>query len=101
DHEQAVAQLREIEKLPKQFEAKKAQQQAAIDGMKHRLAAAEHVRDRKQQLLKDNLANALEVAAADEQAKEAAAGVRAEQAKLDELKLSDPEAQVLRARSDV
>lgn len=100
DYKQATAQLSEAEKAPKQFEAKKVQQQAAVEAMSHRLAAAIHARDRKQQLLKDNLANALEVAAAEEQVKELQQAVKAEQSKLDELKLLDPQVTVVRAQAD-
>src|SRR5208282_1725449 len=96
----AKEQLKEAAKLPEQHQLKIEQQQAAVDAMKYRLAAATFVRDLKEKLAK-NAIDPKEAAAAAEHVKELEAGVRAEEAKLKELKLVDPQSQLRRAEHDV
>lgn len=101
DADAAAADLALARKLPEQIAAKTAQQQAAIDAATHDLRAAERGLDRKRQLEKDKLLNPLEVAAAEELVNKAKAGVRAEEAKMNELKLADPKLQIDRAEAQV
>jgi len=100
DHAAAAAQLAQARHLPKQYEAKMRQQQAAVAAAEADARAAQFVLDRKRQLEKDRLANPLEVSAAAELVAKAKAAVSAEQAKLTELGLVEPLQQVARAEAD-
>jgi multidrug resistance efflux pump len=99
DYEAAKAQLEQAGKGPEQYQAKTEQQQAAVDAMKAKWAAAKLVHERKKEL-QGTAVNEKEVLAAKELAKEAEAGLRAEEAKLKELKLIDPQTQLKRAEAD-
>jgi multidrug resistance efflux pump len=99
DADAAEADLALARKLTEQLAAKTAQQQAAIDAATHELHAAERSFERKKQLEKDKLLNPLEVAAAEELVNKAKAAVRAEEARMRELKLTDPKLQIDRAEA--
>jgi multidrug resistance efflux pump len=100
DHAAAVAQLAQARQLPKQYEAKLQQQKAALSAAEADAKAAQFILDRKKQLEKDRLANPLEVSASAELVTKARAAVSAEQGKLTELGLVDPQQQVARAEAD-
>ncbi len=97
----AQEQLTEARKLPQQQRARMAQQESALEAMQQRLAAARHLLERKQEMQRLKLLNAHEAAIASDQVREAEAGERAERAKLNELKLRDPLAEVRRADKEV
>jgi multidrug resistance efflux pump len=101
DLEAARSQLVEARKLPKQHEARLAQIAASIEAVRHRLAAAENVRDRAENLLAKNLTSKAERDVAQNQVKEAQAVLQAEIKKQTELGLRDPAADVSRAEEDV
>lgn len=100
DHDAAEAQLKQARQAPEQFKAKREQQQAALEAMRHDFKAADLVYQRKKQLEKDRLANSLEVAASLELVEKVKSGVAAEEAKLRELELVDPMVQVTRAEAE-
>lgn len=101
DLEAARAALAQARKSPAQHRSKVAQQQAAIEAARQRRSAAKHVLARKQGLAKIQQLNADEVRAAENLLKEAEAGLRAEEEKLRELQLIDPDVAVTRAAEDV
>jgi multidrug resistance efflux pump len=91
--------LAEARKLPEQHQRKIRQQQAAIEAIHHRLAAARYVRDRKDELVKINQINAAEARAAAEAVKELEAAEQGEREKLAELQASDPTVGVVAAEA--
>src|SRR5262249_2915477 len=75
------------------------EQKAVADATGHRLAAARHLRDRKEQLVKINQINAAEARAAAEAVKELEAAERGEQEKLEELETADVDTGIARAEA--
>jgi multidrug resistance efflux pump len=86
---------------PGQHKAKVAQQQALIEVMQRRLSAAEHALTVKQKLRQDKFLSAEELSGAADLVDELRAAVRAEQEKLRELRLVDPQVAVARAEAEV
>lgn len=101
DLQVAESRANEARKLPKQHQLKLDQQSAAVEATKSKLAAARHEWELKKELVKDKLANKLVASAAEELAKALGAGLEVEQAKLKELELFNPQAQVVQAEADV
>jgi multidrug resistance efflux pump len=99
--EGARLQLAEARKLPEQHRARLAQQQCAVEAARRRAAAARLLFERKQDLDRQGLLGARELAIAAEQLREAEEGERAEAARLSELRLRDPQADVRRAEQEV
>jgi multidrug resistance efflux pump len=99
--EGARVQSAEARKLPEQHRSRLAQQQCAAEAAQRRSAAARLQFERQQDLDRKGLLGAKELAIAAEQLKEAEAGERAEEARLSELKLRDPQADVRRAEHEV
>jgi multidrug resistance efflux pump len=99
DVEAAREQLDEAKKLPERQQRKIRQQNAVIEAMSHRLAAARQFRDRKAELAKINQINAAEVRAAAEAVKEVEAAERGEREKLEELETADVHTGIARAES--
>lgn len=97
----AQAQLTLAEKAVEQHPSRLAQQKEAVVAARKRLSAALHALERKQQLLKIQQISKEEVGAADDQVKELEAAVRAENHKLREFALNDPELLVSKAGADV
>ncbi len=97
----ASKQLLKAEKLPEQFRAKLAEQQSAITAFEHRILAAEALHTIKKDLLKGGLITKEEVAASENQIKEAKALRTLEVEKLAELRLTDPCLDVDIARKQV
>jgi multidrug resistance efflux pump len=101
DFEAAQAQDAQAEKLPKQHQAQLAQQQAALKAVQHRLAGARLILARKRDLEKFQQLDSKEVEAAAAGVHELEAAEAAENAKLEELQLLDPQVGVKRAKADV
>jgi multidrug efflux pump subunit AcrA (membrane-fusion protein) len=101
DLDAATADLALARKAPEQYQAKTMQQQAAIEAITHDLRSAQHVLARKTELLKDKLINVVEVNVSEELVKKAQAGLRAEEAKMRELKLYDPAVPLAKAEAQV
>jgi multidrug resistance efflux pump len=101
DLDAGQAQLSQAQSLPEQHKLKVDQQQAAIDAMKSDLEAARAIAKRKQELAEKKQISPLEAEAANKMVDKLEAGVRAEEAKLRELNLLDPQAQLTRAKADV
>jgi multidrug resistance efflux pump len=101
DVKAAELQLADARKLPEQHALKIAQQQQAVLATQHRLSAARHLLEHSRNLQKRELAPPEEVEAGADRVKELEAAQAAENAKLRELKLLDPAAQVERAEADV
>jgi multidrug resistance efflux pump len=99
DVEAARQQLDEAKKLPERQQRKIRAQKAVVEAIGHRLAAARHLRDRKEQLAKINQINAAEAGAAAEAFKELEAAERGEREKLAELVTSDVETGIARAEA--
>jgi len=100
DLKASLAQRVQARQGPAQHQAKVAQQQALIEIMRLRLSAAEHALAVKQKLRKDHFLNNEELQGAADQADELRAGVRAEQEKLRELRLADPQVAVAQAEAE-
>jgi HlyD family secretion protein len=100
DLKASLAQRVQVKQAPAQHQAKVAQQQALIEVMQRRLSAAEHALAVKQKLRKDNFLNAEELHGAADLVDELRAAVRAEQQKLQELRLVDPQVLVARAEAE-
>ena len=96
----AEAALAQAKLLDKQQSARETQQEAAEQAAKYRAAAARRLLERKQELVEIKQANPLEVAAALEQVKELDVAVKAESARLTELKANDPALGVRRAAAE-
>jgi HlyD family secretion protein len=77
------------------------QQQAVVDAMGERLAAARSLLDRKEELRKINQANPQDVLAAEHQVKEVLLLEKAEGGKLAELRLRDPRLDLRQAETQV
>jgi multidrug resistance efflux pump len=101
DLKASQAQQVQARQGPGQHQAKVAQQQALLEVMRRRLSAAEHNLSVKQKLRNDNFLNSEEFQGAADQVDEARAGVRAEQEKLRELLLAEPQVAVTRAQAEV
>jgi multidrug resistance efflux pump len=102
DLDAALSQEKEAEdNLKKQKGYKVAQQKAAIQAAEFRLAAAEAIRQRKEELFKANSISRTELDAASDLVLELKAVLEAERNKLRELDLLNPEAGITRARADV
>lgn len=86
----AQAQLEQARKLGEQQRLREEQQQAAVDAARARARAAELVAARKRELMKAGELKEKEVQAAEALADEAKAGIRAEEKKLEELRLNNP-----------
>jgi multidrug resistance efflux pump len=99
--EAARLRVQETEKLPAQYRVKRIQQGAAIEAVRHRIAAAGELLEQKKELVRDKLANAKEVSAAESHIEELRAMLRAEEGKLSELDLADPQVEINRARADL
>jgi multidrug resistance efflux pump len=97
DYKVAQAELAKAQQLPQQFQAKADQQQEAVKAIKSKLAAAGQLLMRTRQMLKDKLVTAEQLGAAEEDYKALEASVRAEEAKLRELQLTDPQKELARA----
>ena len=97
----AKEQLQQARKAPEQHRARMEQQRASVEAAGHRLAAARELLSRKRQLLEIRQINAEDVTAAEDQVKALEAGERAEAARLTELGLTDPAAEVRRAELNV
>jgi multidrug resistance efflux pump len=100
DLEAAEAQLAQAKKLPEQHERKIAQQRAAIEAMQGRAGAARAKHTRGVELLKAEQIKKADLESLAKQVEEAEAGQRAEEAKLQELQLVDPNLQVKRTEAD-
>ncbi len=102
DVKAAQAQLAEARKAPHQHQSKIAQQKQVIEAMRHELESARHVLAHKRDLLQKKLAQSEEeIAAADEQVKKLESAEKAEQEKLRELELLDPNTKISQAEADV
>jgi multidrug resistance efflux pump len=99
--EGACIQLAEARKLPEQHRSRLAQQQCAAEAAQRRAAMARLQFERQKDLDRNGLLGSKELAIAAEQLKEAKAGERAEAARLAELKLRNPQADVRRAEQEV
>jgi multidrug resistance efflux pump len=97
----ARVQLAEARKLPRQHQARLAQQQGAVEAAQRRSAAARLQVERQRDLDRQGLLGARELAIATEQLREAEAGERVEAERLKELQLRDPQADVRRAEQEV
>jgi multidrug resistance efflux pump len=101
DLEAARTQLVEVRKRPQQHQAKVAQLQAGLEALKNRLAAAKHMRRRKEDLYNKDLIVKTDLDVAGDQVKEVEALLQAEVEKQAELQLHDPAADVRRAEQEV
>jgi multidrug resistance efflux pump len=101
DLEAARAMLDQAHKAPEQQQTRLAQQRAALEAMRHRLAAARLTLEKKQDLAVKKLIPSAEPDVAEELVKEAEAGVQAEEQKLKELGLLDPQVEVRRAEANL
>ncbi len=101
DLKAARIQLVEVRKRPRQHQSRLAQMRAAIDALNNRLAAAQSVRDGKAELYARQLLRKTDLDVSSDQVKEVEALWQAERAKLEELKLLDPAADVGRAEEEV
>jgi multidrug resistance efflux pump len=100
DYDAAAAQEKEAQNLGKQKEYKLAEQRAAIDAVKHRLAAAEKVHERKKELHDAKQLGNAELEAAAQLVEELRSLRSAEETKLREVELLNPAAGLTRARAD-
>src|SRR5688572_30759592 len=89
----------EAHRLPERHRLQLAQQQAAVEGLGHRLAAARNQAERKRDLHGRDQLNAHDLAAAEDLVRELEAGERGERDKLLELRLLDPQPGVWRAEA--
>ena len=97
----AELQLRLAKKQPENHKGRVAQQQAAVEAMRRRLAAARLALGRKQKLAQSKLIDAVEVSAAEEQVHELEALGRAEAQRLADLEHQDVQADVQRAEKEL
>jgi HlyD family secretion protein len=86
----AEGQLAQARTLPQHHERKVAQQRAALEVVRHRLAGAETALAHKRTLLRDRLASADDVRVAQAQVDELKAAQEGEREKARELELDDP-----------
>jgi multidrug resistance efflux pump len=101
DLKAARERLRECQTLPRQHQLKVAEQQAAVAAAHQRLQKARLLLDRRREQLRRELVNPAEVQAAEASVGELEAAGGAEQNRLRELQLIDPQAEVERARAVV
>jgi len=101
DLKSARIQLVEARKRPRQHQSRLAQMRAAVDALNNRLAAAQCVRDDKAELYARQLIRKTDFDVSSNQVKEVEALLQAERAKLAELQLLDPAADVGRAEEEV
>jgi multidrug resistance efflux pump len=99
--DEAGKKLEAVEKLPGQHQARVAQQEAALEAARARLAAARLQADRLDQQWRKTVGSKDEAEAAAWQAKALEAALRAEEARLRELLFTDPAVEVARARAEV
>ncbi len=97
----ASNQLAQAQKGVQTHQERLVQQQAAVEAMSQRLAAARIGLSRKEELLRINQANQQEVTAAMHLVKEVESLEKAEQGKLNELRLTEPELEVRNANTQV
>jgi multidrug resistance efflux pump len=97
----AGVRLAEAREALRQYPARMAQQQAALEAARARLAAAHRLMARKEELLASRLRTTSEVAIVAEQIKELEALCRAEQEKVAEFRLHDAELAVRGAEAEV
>lgn len=101
DRKAAQSDLDQARKLPEKHRLDVIKQEAAIEAMQADLAAANFVWERKKNLLKGKVGSAEEVSAAGQMVKKLEAGEKAELARLEELKLVDPQLQIRRAEAQL
>ncbi|MBL8793924.1 MAG: HlyD family efflux transporter periplasmic adaptor subunit [Planctomycetia bacterium] len=101
DLQVAESRANEAKKLPQQHQLKLDQQRSAVEAGKHKLAAARHEWEQKKELVKQKLANERIASAAEELTQALGSALEVENAKLKELELFNPQAQVLQAGADV
>jgi multidrug resistance efflux pump len=99
--EKARGRLEQARKLPAQHQAQLEQQRQATEAAEQRLAAARSLFARKDKLAATRELSAEELAAAAHEVQQLEASVRAERARLTELQLADPAADVHQAELDV
>jgi multidrug resistance efflux pump len=99
--ESARIQLAESRKLPEQNRKRLAQQQCAAEAARRRTAAVRLRLEKLKDLDRKGLLGTSDLAIASEQLQEAEAGERGEAARLDELKLTDPQASLRRAEQEL
>ncbi len=99
----AEAELDKAKKLPAEHKLKLGQQQAVISASKHEKAKLEADLDNKKRMYKENIGNINKdvLKAMEEAVATADARIRAEQLKLDELSLFEPDLEVRRAAADL
>lgn len=97
----ASNQLAQAQKAVRTHQERLLQQEAAVEAMNQRLAAAKSQLSRKEELLRISQANSQDVTAAMYQVKEVESLEKAEQGKLAELRLVDPQLEVRNARTQV
>jgi len=97
----ATTGVKQAEEVKRQYQGQVEQQQAAVDAVRFRLAAAQALLRHKQQLRNSELISAAEVTAAEEQVKELQAMEQGEQAKLNEVRDRKVDLTIDRARAEV
>jgi multidrug resistance efflux pump len=96
------ARLEQARKLLDQQPLREAQQAAAVEAVREKLRAAEAVLAHREELRRANVhGSPAEMEAARALVGEVKAALRAEEKKLDELRLNDPRLEVRRAEADV
>jgi multidrug resistance efflux pump len=93
--------LAQAEKLPQQQQIKRAEQQAVIEAVQHRLDGARNVLTRKRRQAEKEVLGATDVAAAESLVNELEAQHKVETGKLQEMELIDPVAGVRQAQAEV
>jgi multidrug resistance efflux pump len=101
DRADALGQLAEAEKLPRQHQEQLCRQRESVAAAEHALESARHRWEHSKWSVKNRVLPQREADAAGEQVKQLEAQVRAEQARLRELEQVNPEDAVRRARSRV
>jgi multidrug resistance efflux pump len=101
DCDAAREQRAQADKLQDQHRLKLAQQKAAIEAIGQRLAGGREIMARKRELEKGQHVSPREVRAAEALVKELEAVQRAENNKLEELNLNDPDAAIRRAQAEL
>jgi multidrug resistance efflux pump len=101
DLKAAQERLHEGRTLPRQHQLKLQEQQAAVAASRQRLERARLLLGRRREQLQKELVNPTEVQAAEASVTELEAAESAEQNRLRELQLIDPQTEVERMRADV
>jgi HlyD family secretion protein len=99
--DEAELRLKQARKLPEQQHSRIAQQQDAVEAMRGRLSAARHQLTRQRKLVKDQLADANDLAVSEDHVKELEAMLRGEEKRLDDLKRQDIADDIRRAEKEV